>query len=148
MESCASTWIPMERDASFPMWGDPFPPSLALKISELRRGSPTSLRQGDGGPPKLQRRRKRRRRDGGRTRTAAGRSSTCARDSKTPRKARHTRKARKKSYCTRLITLKTPGGKRVVKTLGDYWLSNAGRREYTQLVFDAEVQDLPDIYYE
>ena len=64
----------MERDPSFPMWGDPsfsmqgdpFPPSLALKISELRRGSPTSLRQGYGGPPKLQRRRKRRRREGGR----------------------------------------------------------------------------------
>src|SRR5881396_459351 len=54
------------------------PPPLGM-VSELRRGSPTSLRQGygrppqrgcrvgdPGGPPKLQRRRKRLRREGGR----------------------------------------------------------------------------------
>src|SRR5216117_3997573 len=41
------------------------PPPLGVVLPELRRGSPTSLRQGYGGPPKLQRRRKRLRREGG-----------------------------------------------------------------------------------
>ena len=40
-------------------------PLLARTTGELRLGAPTSLRQGFGGPPKLQRRRKRRRREGG-----------------------------------------------------------------------------------
>src|SRR5204863_5774108 len=44
----------------------PRPPVSARPGSiELRRARPTSLRQGYGGPPKLQRRRKRRRREGG-----------------------------------------------------------------------------------
>src|SRR5437667_3695028 len=41
------------------------PPPLGVVLPELRRGSPTSLRQGYRGPPKLQRRRKRLRREGG-----------------------------------------------------------------------------------
>src|SRR6266852_9405753 len=41
------------------------PPPLRRNCIELRRARPTSLRQGYGGPPKLQRRRKRLRREGG-----------------------------------------------------------------------------------
>src|SRR5436309_6200429 len=41
------------------------PPPLGVVLLRLRRGSPTSLRQGYGGPPKLQRRRKRLGREGG-----------------------------------------------------------------------------------
>src|SRR5207247_9715905 len=54
----------MSARFAFPVW--PPPPTFARPGSiERRRARPTSLRQGYGGPPKLQRRRKRRRREGG-----------------------------------------------------------------------------------
>ena len=45
-------------------------PPLAYQTGPRRRGSPTSLRQGYGGPPKLQRRRKHRGRGGGKPRAS------------------------------------------------------------------------------
>ncbi len=49
-------------------------------------------------------------------------------------------------YCTNMVRLRTPAGKRADKPLGDYWLTNAGRRKYDSLIFDPEGQHLPEVY--
>ncbi len=53
------------RQASDRVSAESLPPPLDCDPTELLRESPTSLRQGYGGPPKLQRRRKRLRRESG-----------------------------------------------------------------------------------
>jgi hypothetical protein len=48
-------------------------------------------------------------------------------------------------YCDHPILLKV-AGKKMARPLGDYWLNHAGRRKYTQIVFDPEVNHAPDVF--